>query len=75
MPSKLCNGQALQTPYLRQSNAYCEGREAATAGAAKTTNPHPDAIEDHVDWDNGWDSYNGGTGTAFQDCCASPGYS
>ena len=73
MPGKLCNGTPTDQPYISNSRAYCEGRAAAVAGALITTNPH--ALEpDKSFWDDGWNSYNGGVGTPFQDCCADPGY-
>ena len=75
MPAKFCNGEANDTPYLRESIAYCEGRTAATTGAAQNTNPHPAGTDDNGYWDAGWLSYNGGLGTPFIDCCPYPGYS
>lgn len=76
MPGKLCNGVATDSPWLKESKSYCEGRNAATNGAAQNTNPHPSGTRDYDMWDSGWQSYNGGTGNALpRDCCADLAYS
>lgn len=72
MSGKVCKGDT-ENPKLRESRSYCEGRAAAIAGDLKTTNPHADtASDDHVAWDDGWDSHGGGTAWA-RDCCADLG--
>lgn len=75
MPGKRCNGVATEDPTIRESSAYCEGRLAATNGAALGTNPHPTGTRDNAMWASGHGSYNGGTGSALPlDCCAVPAY-
>lgn len=75
MPGKLCNGTATDSPKLKESKAYCEGRKAAIDGDALGDNPHPVGESDHDAWDAGHASYAGGVGTALpRDCCADLGY-
>lgn len=75
MAGKVCKGDTTN-PKLKESRAYCEGRAAAVAGALISTNPHADtASADHVAWDAGHASYNGGVGSPeAQDCCADLAY-
>ena len=69
--TKLCNGVPTDQPTLRESRAYCEGREAAAQGALIGTNPHPASDRDHVLWDSGHASWSADpTGVQTQDCCA-----
>jgi hypothetical protein len=72
MTAKLCHGEPLDTQRLKKSNAYCEGREAAAAGALVGTNPHPAGSEDATVWTAGFDSWAADpTGVTVVDCCAS----
>ena len=51
MAGKLCDGVSTniqKTP--RNSKAYAEGRIAAIAGAADTTNPHAAGTPENVAW-------------------------
>ena len=76
MPGKFCNGVPADQPYVRESRAYCEGREAAYGGAVLGDNPHPVGTRDHDLWDSGHASYAGGVGSPLaQDCCPRPAYS
>jgi hypothetical protein len=71
MTAKLCHGVATDTQRLKKSNAYCEGREAAAAGALVGTNPHALA-EDAAVWEAGFDSWTEDpSGVTVVDCCAS----
>jgi hypothetical protein len=76
MAGKMCDGtiEVPSNPIL--SRAYCEGRNVATNGGALTDNPHDgDGTPEETAWDTGFNSYNGGVGTALaQDCCADPAY-
>ena len=75
MPGSLCNGTATDAPLVRESRAYCEGREAAYGGAADTTNPHSADTRDNALWASGHASYAAGVGSPLQrDCCAIPAY-
>ena len=74
MPGSLCHGEPTDGQVLRQSKAYCEGRSAAVAGTLKANNPFTAGTVEATRWDAGHDSYNGGVGTPFRDCCADLGY-
>ena len=59
-------GNTSVKPRARDAKAYCEGRGAQQAGAAKNTVPHTDA-ESKLSWETGWqDAFDG----ADRGCCA-----
>ena len=59
-------GNASVKPRARDAKAYCEGRQAQQAGAAKNTVPHTDP-ETKLSWESGWQSaFDGGD----RGCCA-----
>jgi hypothetical protein len=55
------------------SKAMCEGRRAAVAGAAASTNPHVAGSPANEAWGRGWASYSSAGTFTFQDCCADKG--
>ena len=64
-------GNTSVKPRARDSKAFCEGRSAQAAGAAKNTNPHTDP-ETKLAWDSGWENRNptGDNVPAHLTCCA-----
>ena len=69
---KQCNGVPTDTPTPRNSRAYCEGRDAAAAGALIGTNPHFDGV-DGDNWARGHASWTDDpAGGPPGDCCATP---
>lgn len=69
--SNLCDGVGGGPIQLRNSKAYCEGREAAAAGALIGTNPHVAGSEAAASWDAGHDSWTEDpAGAPARDCCA-----
>ena len=73
--SNLCDGATGGPVKLRNSKAYAEGREHAVDGGLVGDDPHPSGSEASTAWVAGFDSYNGGVGTALErDCCADTAY-
>ncbi len=67
---KRCNGVATDSPTIRNTVAYCEGRAAAAAGALVGTNPHA-SEPDATNWANGHESWTADpAGFPSRDCCA-----
>jgi hypothetical protein len=48
--SNLCDGSDGGPVQLRNSKAYCEGRNAAANSVLVTDNPHPAGSEAHTAW-------------------------
>lgn len=67
-----CSGKPSDQPTVRETKAYCEGRDAAAAGALEGTNPHQAGTRDELLWDNGFSSWaEDPANLPDQDCCAS----
>ena len=78
MSGKLCWGTTNATVVPKDADlarAYCEGRKAAVDSELVTANPHTAGTPEYIAWDDGWDSYNAGVGSALpRDCCADLAY-
>ena len=71
MPGKACAENPSARVIARETRAYCEGRAANKAGAAKTTNPHVASGRAEAVWNAGWDSWTADpAGYPSRDCCA-----
>lgn len=72
MSGKMCTGdQKNNAALLKDSRAYCEGRDAAAAGELITANPQPLGSEARAAWTAGWTSWNTDPATGpGQDCCS-----
>ena len=66
----LCDGLGGGPPQLKNSRAYCEGREAAVAGALVGTNPHAAGSEAATSWANGHATWSTDPSLGGPDCCA-----
>ncbi len=55
---------------IRNDRAYCEGRAAAAAGSAISTNPFTVGQMEYDVWRDGWNSYGEEAATTARDGCA-----
>ncbi len=71
MPGKHCNGKPTDQPYVKNSQAYCEGqryrRQGNRATYPKANNPYPATSQPvaKADWDRGWDAVDAKAGSTL----------
>lgn len=41
---------------MDENDPYAEGADAFIGGASITENPYPDGSDDHLSWNDGWQS-------------------
>ena len=70
MAGKMCMGTTSVPRSPKLSHAYCEGRQAAAAGALIGTNPHTIAGEAATAWAAGHTSWTADPAGVAGDCCA-----